>query len=85
LPHSRQHFFWREVINPQNGHILGDATSRSSGLSVANSLMNESVMEASLLLKRSRSQRKLGPIDLLYALLSVAAVPPQPASWSVVE
>src|SRR6266566_6739269 len=74
LPHSRQHVLWRDVINPQNGHIRCDMKSRVPGLEVEGSFANESVMKASLLRKRSRSPRKLGSIDLPYAISPSAGI-----------
>src|SRR6266566_4034056 len=74
LPHSRQQVLWRDVINPQNGHIRCDMKSRPPGLEVEGSFANESVMEASLLRKRSRSRRKLGSIHLAYAIFPSAGI-----------
>ncbi|PYV68826.1 MAG: hypothetical protein DMG96_35525 [Acidobacteria bacterium] len=51
LPHSRQHLFWRGVINPQNGHILCALKVWPSGVGVARELINESAMRASFLRK----------------------------------
>ena len=74
LPHSRQQVLWRDVINPQNGHIRCDMKSRPPGLEVEGRFANESVMEASLLRKRSRSRRKLGSIHLAYAISPSAGI-----------
>ena len=74
LPHSRQHLFWRGVINPQNGHILCNLKFWFSGLGVARELINKSAMKASFLRKRLSSRRKLGDIDLPYALSPVAGI-----------
>jgi hypothetical protein len=41
LPHFKQDLLAREVINPQNGHILCDRKRRGR-----NSFVNESVMKA---------------------------------------
>src|SRR5256885_14887770 len=79
LPHSRQHLFWRGVINPQNGHILCNLKFWFSGLGVARELINKSAMKASFLRKRLSSRRKLGTIDLPYALSPVAGVASRPA------
>jgi len=53
----------REVINPQNGHILCDRNSRAGGLSVANSFPNNAVMKARRLRSRLRNGRKTGSIN----------------------
>jgi hypothetical protein len=34
LPHSKQHAFNRDVINPQDGHILCDPTPAIRGFSL---------------------------------------------------
>src|SRR5213079_2466486 len=49
LPHSRQQVLRRDVINPQNGRILCERKSGSTGLRVASSFVNESVMKARFL------------------------------------
>jgi hypothetical protein len=64
LPHSRQHLFWRGVINPQKGHILCNLKFWFSGLGIARELINKSAMKASFLQKGLSSRRKLGAIDL---------------------
>jgi hypothetical protein len=56
FPHSRQEFLDRDVINPQNGHILWDAKPGALGVSDANSFETEAVMEARRLRKRSRNR-----------------------------
>src|SRR5437660_9480006 len=45
FPHSKQDGLAREVINPQNGHILCDRNSRAGGLSGANSVPNNAVIK----------------------------------------
>src|SRR5439155_19337973 len=62
LPHSRQQVLRRDVINPQNGHILCDRKSGSTGLRVASSFVNESVMKARFLRMRVRKLRTLRSI-----------------------
>ena len=47
FPHSRQEALDREVINPQNGHILCAWTSRVCRFRVATSFLNKSVIKAS--------------------------------------
>ena len=79
LPHSRQDLFWRGVINPQNGHILCNLKFWFSGLGVARKLINKSAMKASFLRRRLSSRRKLGDIDLPYALSPVAGNVSRPA------
>jgi hypothetical protein len=74
LPHSRQHLFWRGVINPQNGHILCNLKFWFSALGVARELINKSAMKASFLRKELSSRRKLGAIDIPYALSPVAGI-----------
>jgi hypothetical protein len=56
FPHSRQEFLDRAVINPQNGHILCDAKPGAVGVSDANRLETEAVVEARRLRKRSRNR-----------------------------
>ena len=56
FPHSRQEFLDRDVINPQNGHILCDAKPGAVGVIDANSFETEAVMEARRLRKRSRNR-----------------------------
>jgi hypothetical protein len=63
LPHSRQEFFDRGVINPQKGHILCDAKPGAAGVIDANSFETEAVMEASRLRKRSRNRRRARSIS----------------------
>jgi hypothetical protein len=70
------------VINPQNGHILCDPDVRSFGWSVANSSVNQSVMKASVLRKRLRSQRILISIDLPSLSLAGTALQPGPGERS---
>ena len=55
FPHSRQDVFDRDVINPQNGHILCDAKPRAGGVSEANSFETDAAIVASRLRKRSRN------------------------------
>jgi hypothetical protein len=55
FPHSRQDVLDRDVINPQNGHILCDAKPRAGGVSDANSFETDAVILASRLRKRSRN------------------------------
>jgi hypothetical protein len=55
FPHSRQELFDRDVINPQNGHILCDAKPRTGGVSDANSFETDAMIVASRLRKRSRN------------------------------
>ena len=86
LPHSRQHLFWRGVINPQNGHILCALKVWPSGLGVARELINKSAMKASFLRKGLSSRRKLGAIDLPYATspcAGIASNEPGESSFSV--
>src|SRR5229473_1414297 len=63
LPHSRQEFLDRDVISPQNGHILCDAKPGAAGVIDANSFETEAVMEASRLRKRSRNRRRARSIS----------------------
>jgi hypothetical protein len=56
FPHSRQEFLDRDVINPQNGHILCDAKPGAVGVIDANNFETEAVMEANRLRKRSRNR-----------------------------
>ena len=49
FPHSRQDDLDRDVINPQNGHILCEAKPRSGGVSDAISLEMAALTEASRL------------------------------------
>jgi hypothetical protein len=62
-PHSRQEVSWRNVIKPQNGHILCNRTSAVGGLSVAASFPNKPMIEARRLRMRLRSGPKLASID----------------------
>jgi hypothetical protein len=55
FPHSRQDDLDREVISPQNGHILCEAKPRSGGVSDANSFETDAVILACRLRKRSRN------------------------------
>jgi hypothetical protein len=59
FPHSRQDVLDRDVINPQNGHILCEAKPRAGGVIDADSLETDALMEASRLRKRSRNRRKV--------------------------
>jgi hypothetical protein len=63
FPHSRQDGFDRGVINPQNGHILCDRTSRACGASTASGFRNKSAMKASRLRSRLPNGRRTGSID----------------------
>ena len=63
FPHSRQDDLDRDVINPQNGHILCDAKPRAGGVNDANSLEKDAVIVASRLRKRSRNRRKARSIS----------------------
>ncbi len=63
FPHSRHDDFARDVINPQNGHILCDEKPRTGGVRDANSLETVAVIEASRLRKRSRNRRKARSIS----------------------
>jgi hypothetical protein len=71
LPHSRQNVFRRGVINPQNGHILCDRTSRARGVNIASSFPHQSAMKASRRRARLRKGRSTGSIHLplLFLLL----------------
>ena len=73
LPHSRQQLLRRDVINPQNGHILCERNPRSTGLSAASSFLNESLKKASFLPIRMRERRKLGSIYSTLHSLSLNA------------
>src|ERR1700746_672464 len=73
LPHSRQQLLRRDVINPQNGHILCERNPRSTGLSAASSFLNESLKKASFLPIRMRKRRKLGSIYSTLHSLSLNA------------
>src|SRR6266478_9452244 len=63
LPHSRHEFLDRDVINPQNGHILCDAKPAAAGVIDANSFETVAVMGASRLRKRSRNRRRARSIS----------------------
>jgi hypothetical protein len=54
FPHSRQEFLDRDVINPQNGHILCDAKPGAIGVSDASRFETEALVEARRRRKRSR-------------------------------
>jgi hypothetical protein len=56
FPHSRQEFLARDVINPQNGHILCDAKPGTLGVTAANSFETESLTKAIRLRTRSRNR-----------------------------
>src|ERR1035437_8053151 len=58
FPHSRQDVLDRDVISPQNGHILCEAKPRTGGVSDANSLETDAVILASRLRRRSRNRPK---------------------------
>jgi len=62
LPHSR-HVLWRDVIKPQNGHILCDRTSLACGVSIVSNFANKSAIKASRLRNGLRSRRPPGSID----------------------
>ena len=63
LPHSRHEVLDRDVINPQNGHILCDAKPGAAGVIDANNFETVAVMEASRLRKRSRNRRRARSIS----------------------
>jgi len=63
FPHSRQDGLERDVINPQNGHILCEAKPRTGGVSDANSFETDVVMETSRRRKRSRNRRRKRSIN----------------------
>jgi hypothetical protein len=63
FPHSRQDGWDRDVISPQNGHILCGAKPRSGGVSDADSFEMDAWMAASRLRKRSRNRRKARSIS----------------------
>jgi hypothetical protein len=56
FPHSRQEFLARDVINPQNGHILCDAKPGALGVTAANSFETEALTKAMRLRTRSRNR-----------------------------
>src|SRR5438552_539535 len=66
---------WRN--QSANGHNL--CNLKFSSLGVARELINKSAMKASFLRKRLSSRRKLGTIDLPYALSPVAGIVSRPA------
>jgi hypothetical protein len=55
FPHSRQDVFDRDVISPQNGHILCDAKPRTGGVTDANSFETDALIRLRRLLMRSRN------------------------------
>jgi hypothetical protein len=59
FPHSMQDDLVRGVINPQNGHILGDAKPRAGGLRDANRCDRVLAILTSRLRTSSRSSRKV--------------------------
>jgi len=63
FPHSRQDGWDRDVISPQNGHILCEAKPRSGGVSDADIFEMDARMAASRLRKRSRNRRKARSIS----------------------
>jgi hypothetical protein len=55
FPHSIQDDLDRGVINPQNGHILGDAKPRPAGVSDRNSLETDARIAENRVRMRSRN------------------------------
>jgi len=67
FPHSRQNAFERDVINPQDGHILCDPKPAICGFSLmkrgdALKFLNERVMKVGSVRKRRQDGRKTGSI-----------------------
>src|SRR5229473_6330371 len=65
FPHSRQNSFERDVINPQDGHILCDPKPAICGFSLikradALKFLNERVTEVGSVRKRGQNGRKTG-------------------------
>ena len=65
FPHSRQNSFERDVINPQDGHILCDPKPTICGFSLiqradALKFLNERVTKVGSVRKRGQSGRKTG-------------------------
>jgi hypothetical protein len=65
FPHSRQNSFERDVINPQDGHILCDPKPAICGLSLiqradALKFLNERVTNFGSVRKRGQNGRKMG-------------------------
>jgi hypothetical protein len=63
LPHTRHEVFERGVINPQNGHILCDAKPRTGGVTAANRLAKDALVEAIRRRKLSRHRRSMRSIS----------------------
>jgi len=68
LPHSRQNVFERDVIKPQDGHILWDPKPAICGVSPikrtdALKFLNERATNLGSLRKREQNGRKMGSID----------------------
>jgi hypothetical protein len=64
FPHSRQEDFERDVINPQNGHILCAAKPRTGGASEPNRFDTDTLNEAQRRRKWSFHRTKLGNIAI---------------------
>ena len=65
FPHSRQNSFERDVINPQDGHILCDPKPAICGFSLiqradALKFLNEKVTEVGSVRKRGQNGRRTG-------------------------
>jgi len=65
FPHSRQNAFERDVINPQDGHILNDPKPAICGFSLiqradALKFLNERVTKVGSVRKREQNGRKTG-------------------------
>jgi len=76
FPHSRQNSFERDVINPQDGHILWDPKPAICGFSLikridALKFLNERATNVGSVRKRGPNGRKTGSIDAP-SFLSVA-------------
>src|SRR6185437_10732152 len=74
LPHSKQQVLVRDVINPQNGHILCEWTSSARGLIIARSFPNQSIRKAIRLRRRLRN----GPVE--YFMMCFRSFPPEARS-----
>jgi hypothetical protein len=87
FPHSRQEVLERDVINPQNGHILCDAKTQAGGVTDANSLETDAVIVASRLRKRSRNRRRARSISdpPSFFLRMHAWFRDEATGWSVLE
>jgi len=64
FPHSRQDDLDRDVINPQNGHILAVAKRRRDGLSDDSNIETKALAPASRTRSRARARSRVSFINV---------------------